>query len=73
MKKTYQKPEMKKVNFSYEQTVVASGSTYCDQGWTKATVLDPQAACTKCYQELIWIGTTAPLNSTDILSLPSPF
>lgn len=58
MKKPYQKPEAKKVSFQYENVVVAS-THYCDQGWTKATTLDPAGgSCPRCYEELIWIGST---------------
>lgn len=61
MKKSYQKPEMKKVSFSYEQAVVASGVSYCDQGWTRQTVLIPwEDTCAKCYEDLIWVGSTSP-------------
>ena len=40
MKKAYSKPEAKKISFQYTKVVAASGQ-YCDQGWTKATVLIP--------------------------------
>lgn len=61
MKKSYQKPEMKKVSFSYEQAVVASGGpSYCNQGWTLETTLIPGAGCDKCYNDLIFIASTAP-------------
>lgn len=59
MKKSYVKPEAKKISFAYEQVVVASGG-YCDQGWTQKTNLDPYGTCDKCYGGLIWIGSTKP-------------
>lgn len=63
MKKSYQKPEMKKVSFSYEQAVVASGGpSYCDQGWTKSTTADPNAECDKCNNDQIWIGSANPFS-----------
>ncbi len=58
MKKAYAKPEARKVSFQYTKVMAASG--YCDQGWTKATVLIPWKECSKCYDEFIWIGSTAP-------------
>ncbi|MCI5565442.1 MAG: hypothetical protein MR400_07090 [Clostridiales bacterium] len=61
MKKAYTKPEAKKISFQYTKVVAASGQQYCDQGWTKATVLIPwDGTCAKCYDEFIWIGSTAP-------------
>lgn len=60
MKKAYSKPEAKKISFQYTKVVAASGQ-YCDQGWTKATVLIPwDGSCAKCQDEFIWIGSTAP-------------
>ena len=60
MKKSYQKPEMKKVSFSYEQAVVASNS-YCDQGWTQTTTQNPRnGECPKCYDKFIWVSSTDP-------------
>ena len=58
MKRTYTKPEARKINFQYTKVMAASG--YCDQGWTKATVLIPWIDCSKCYEEFIWVGSTAP-------------
>lgn len=65
MKKAYTKPETRKVNFQYTKVMASSGGSYCDQGWTKATVLIPwpTEACSKCYDEFIWIGSTAPVAS----------
>ena len=59
MKKAYAKPEARKVSFKYTKVMAASGK-YCDQGWTKATVLIPWEGCSKCYDEFIWIGSTKP-------------
>jgi hypothetical protein len=58
MKKAYEKPEVKKVNFEYTKVVATSG--YCDQGWTQQTTQNPNAECPKCYEKLIWIGSTNP-------------
>lgn len=59
MKKAYEKPEAKKVSFQYTNVVATSGS-YCDQGWTQMTTLDPNGDCNKCRDKLIWIGSTNP-------------
>ena len=58
MKKTYAKPNAKKISFQFNKVMAASG--YCDQGWTKATVLIPWKDCNKCYEEFIWINSTDP-------------
>lgn len=59
MKKTYAKPNAKKISFQFNK--VMATSQYCDQGWTKATVLIPwDGTCNKCYDEFIWIGSTDP-------------
>ena len=59
MKKSYVKPEAKKISFAYEQVVVASGG-FCDQGWTQSTSLIPDKGCGRCYDKFIWIGSTNP-------------
>ncbi len=59
MKKTYVKPEAKKVNFQYSNVLAASG--YCRQSWSDITVLIPwNDECAKCYENLEWIHSTAP-------------
>ncbi len=58
MKKTYAKPNAKKISFQFNK--VMATSQYCDQGWTKETVLIPWDGCNKCYDEFIWIGSTDP-------------
>ncbi len=59
MKKTYAKPNAKKISFQFNK--VMATSQYCDQGWTQATVLIPwDGTCNKCYDKFIWIGSTDP-------------
>ena len=57
MKKSYQKPEFKKVNFSYEQAVVASPNQ-CFQGWTNVTSLNPlNNECNKCFTDVSFVDS----------------
>lgn len=61
MKKAYEKPEAKKVNFQYNK-VVASSVSFCTQGWMLQTNYDPRvtgSGCTKCTDDYIWIGHTS--------------
>lgn len=54
MKKAYQKPEAKKVNFQYDKVVATSGVT-CDPGWT-LRLTSSNDACPKCTLKPITIG-----------------
>lgn len=57
MKKTYQQPKAKYINFEYD-TQIAAASYSCDQGWTKKTTDRPEmrtAFCDRCFSDLIWL------------------
>lgn len=63
MKKTYQTPVAKMVNYRYDDQVVATSASYCDQGWTRMTTLKPEmktAFCTRCDDDLIWLNEVSP-------------
>ncbi len=58
MKKTYAKPNAKKISFQFNK-VMATSASYCDQGWKRETVLIPWGnECQKCYDDFIWIDST---------------
>lgn len=62
MKKTYQTPVAKMVNYRYDDQVVATSVSNCDQGWTRMTTLKPEmrtADCARCDDDLIWMNQVA--------------
>ena len=63
MKKAYQTPKAKMVDYKYDEQVTASSTVYCDQGWTRMTTLKPQmrsVACNRCDDDLIWLNEVSP-------------
>lgn len=62
MKKAYQTPKVRLVNYKYDEQVAATSVSYCDQGWTHMTTLMPamRASCERCDNDLIWINEIAP-------------
>lgn len=65
MKRTYKEPSVRFIDYKYDEQVTATSNptSYCDQGWTKNTVLLPPymgGSCSKCDDTLIWIESTAP-------------
>lgn len=63
MKKAYQTPNAKMVNYKYDEQVTATSATYCDQGWTRMTTLKPEmrtTVCSRCDDDLIWLNEVSP-------------
>lgn len=63
MKKAYQTPKAKMVNYKYDEQVTATSATYCDQGWTRMTTLSPKTKttwCDRCDGDLIWLNQNKP-------------
>lgn len=63
MKKAYQTPVAKLVNYKYDDQVVATSATYCDQGWSQMTTLKPAMKsidCARCDDNLIWLNEVSP-------------
>lgn len=59
MKKAYQTPKARLVNYKYDEQVVASSVTACDQGWTRMTTMKPamrSADCARCNDDMIWLN-----------------